>query len=120
MDVYESINAPKRTCFHCLCFMVRVIGTHTAQGDEIDIEIKHNLCNPDGTPRRFRSREELKRAEQASGMVNYVVHMPTPGSDKSKHTTSWMTGPPKGHDPRPTAMLTPEEQVKRHEEWLQL
>lgn len=59
-------------------------------GDEIDIEIKHGLCHADGTPRRFRSREELKRAEQASGYMNYVEHKGTKGGDKSPHTSRWI------------------------------
>ena len=120
VDVYEPITAPKHSCTHCFCFLERVMGCRTAVGDEIDIEIKHGLCLPDGTPRRFRSRAELRRAERTAGMTNYVVHRPPPGTDKSKHTTSWITGPPPGVDPRPFALLSPEEQRKRHEEWLKL
>lgn len=44
-------------------------------GDEIDIEIRHGICNADGTPRRFRSRTELKKAERAAG---YCVLGDTP------------------------------------------
>lgn len=58
-------------------------------GDEIDITIKNGLCHADGTPRRFRSRAELRRAETAAGMTNYVVHRGSQGGDKSKHTTRW-------------------------------
>ena len=34
-------------------------------GDEIDRTLEHGLCYPDGTPRRYRSRQELQRAERA-------------------------------------------------------
>ena len=36
-------------------------------GDEIDVTIKHGPCNPDGTPRRYTSRAELKRESEALG-----------------------------------------------------
>jgi hypothetical protein len=59
-------------------------------GDEIDVSIKHGLCHPDGSPRRFTSRAELKREEKRRGMENHVVHIGSKGSDKSKHTTRWV------------------------------
>jgi hypothetical protein len=37
-------------------------------GDEIDVVHEHGVCHADNTPRRFRSRQELKRAEQAAGV----------------------------------------------------
>jgi hypothetical protein len=40
----------------------------TVRGDEIDVVIEHGLCHADGTPRRFRSRQELRAAEQAAGL----------------------------------------------------
>lgn len=64
--------------------------TSGAHGDEIDVFIKHGLCHPDGTPRRFRSKSELKRVEAQSGMTNYVRHIGTKGGDRSKHTTRWI------------------------------
>lgn len=36
-------------------------------GDEIDVTIAHGVCNPDGTPRRYRSRRELRDTEIATG-----------------------------------------------------
>jgi hypothetical protein len=35
------------------------------------------------------SRSELKRELKARGLVEFVRHVPVPGSDKSPHTTSW-------------------------------
>jgi hypothetical protein len=58
-------------------------------GDEIDITIKHGLCHPDGTPRRFRSRAELERAKKKAGWESYVRHVPPEGTDKSKFTSKW-------------------------------
>lgn len=59
-------------------------------GDEIDITVKHGLCHEDGTPRRFRSRQEWLRAQKEKGMVNFVRHVPPPGTDKSKYTVRWI------------------------------
>ncbi len=56
-------------------------------GDEIDVTITNGVCHPDGTPRRFRSRSELRLAEKMAGVVPYVRHIGEPGSDKSKFTT---------------------------------
>jgi len=58
----------------CACggAQVRVSDTanraHSVIGDEIDRTLEHGLCYEDGTPRRFTSRTELKRAEAASGL----------------------------------------------------
>ena len=35
------------------------------------------------------SRSELKRELKARGLVEFVRHVPVPGSDKSPHTTAW-------------------------------
>lgn len=60
--------------------------------DEIPggIEIRHGLCNEDGTPRKYYSRSEIKREEYKRGMHNHVEHIPMRGSDKSPHTTRWI------------------------------
>lgn len=44
-------------------------------GDEIDIEIRHGLCNEDGTPKRYTSLSELKRDAYEKG---FSVHGDTP------------------------------------------
>lgn len=55
------------------------------------IEIKHGICNEDGSPRRYYSKSEMARAAKAKGLVNMVEHVvdPKSGSDKSPHTTKW-------------------------------
>lgn len=35
------------------------------------------------------SRSHLQRELKARGLVEFVRHVPVPGSDKSPHTTSW-------------------------------
>ena len=45
-------------------------------GDElINYEAKHAVCYPDGTPRRFHSKTELKQALNEAG---YNIHGDTP------------------------------------------
>ena len=85
LDVYESFDVPVRVCT-CGGTTQRKLmtGKRAVVGDEIDVEIKNGLCWPDGTPRRFRSRAELKRVEQASSLINYVEHI-----DGSKTTSRW-------------------------------
>lgn len=67
-------------------------GRFSVIGDEIPggVEIKHGLCNPDGSPRRFDSKSAIAKAAREAGMTNYVTHNPPPGTDKSKHTTRWI------------------------------
>lgn len=112
LDTYEATNAPKVSCpqrtsyeyyndedgtpitgsMACGGTLERTWLGKAASviGDEIDVEIKHGLCWPDGTPRRFRSRSELKRVERQSGWSNHVVHIGERGSDKSPHTSRWV------------------------------
>jgi hypothetical protein len=66
------------------------------------LEIKNALCNPDGTPRRFDSHSDIKRAAAEAGWTNVVEHIPMRGSDKSPHTTRWV-GLPQGLDPKAEA-----------------
>lgn len=96
LDVLMEQDRTTRPCDRegCAGTMVRVWlpNTHgaTVIGDEIDVTIKNGLCNEDGTPRRFRSRTELRAAERERGLSNHVVHIGTKGGDKSKHTTRWI------------------------------
>lgn len=61
--------------------------------DEIPggIEIRHGLCNEDGSPRRYYSKSEIAKEAAKRGLVNRVEHTvdPKSGSDKNKHTTRW-------------------------------
>jgi hypothetical protein len=37
-------------------------------GDEIDIQVRHGLCHEDGSPRRFTSMQELRKAAYDKGL----------------------------------------------------
>jgi len=89
VDVYEN-SVRKVTNCECGGQLENLYRPNHVIGDEIDVEIKHALCNADGTPRRFRSRQELNRAAKAAGYTNYVEHLGTKGGDKSKHTQRWV------------------------------
>jgi hypothetical protein len=69
-------------------------GANSVTADDIPggIEIRHGLCNSDGTPRRYYSKSEIDREAKKRGLVNRVEHIPVPGSgsDRSKHTSRWV------------------------------
>ena len=69
------------------------------------------------TTQTFYSRSERRAAMKKHGYQEMIRHAGEVGSDKSKHTISWMSGPPAGHDPRQFAHLSPEEQEARRIEW---
>lgn len=60
--------------------------------DEIPggIYIRHGLCNPDGSPRKYYSKSEIAAEAQRRGLVNIVEHVGDKGSDKNKHTSRWV------------------------------
>lgn len=60
-------------------------------GDDIPggIEIRHGLCNADGTPRRYYSYSEIRKEAERRGLTQIVRHTTGPDSDKNKHTTKW-------------------------------
>lgn len=60
--------------------------------DEIPggMEIRHGLCNEDGSPRRYYSHSEIKAEMKKRDLINWVEHAPPPGTDKSKHTSRWV------------------------------
>jgi len=98
LEVLEPINTPN---WHCQCGGVvkRVIlgGTalnprkpHGVIGDECDVWVQHGLCNADGSPQHFTSRQEMSREAARRGLTNYVTHQPGKGTDKSKHTVRWI------------------------------
>lgn len=92
IDVWERVEPTVRA--HCECGGVweRAMLTKASavSGDEIHVEIKHGLCNPDGSAKLYTSKAELKRAEKAKGLTNYVVHRGSKGGDRSKHTSRWV------------------------------
>lgn len=63
-------------------------GSMTIVGDDIPggVEIKHGLCNEDGTPRRYYSKSEIAAEAKRRGYRNQVEHVTAPGTDKNQHT----------------------------------
>jgi len=72
-------------------------GSSNVIGDDIPggIEIKHGICNPDGSPKRYYSKSEIAKAAAAKGYANIVTHVTDPksGSDKSPYTVRWVSPP---------------------------
>jgi hypothetical protein len=66
--------------------------TAFVHGDDIPggLEIRHGLCNADGSPRKYYSKTEIAREAKKRGLTNHVTHVPDKGSDKNKHTTRWV------------------------------
>ncbi len=65
---------------------------------------------------KFYSKSDIAKAAKKAGLQPFVRHVGEKGSDRSRHTTSWDSGPPPGYDPRPMCMLTPDEQRARRKE----
>lgn len=57
------------------------------------IEIRHGICNEDGSPRRYYSHTDMKKEAAKRGLRNRVEHVTVPGSDKSPYTTKWTSTP---------------------------
>ncbi len=91
---YSSVdnrNLPCETCSEPIEIIFKA--SAGVIGDEIPggVEIRHGLCNEDGTPRRYYSHSEIKAEAARRGLVNMVRHVPdNRNSDKSKHTTKWV------------------------------
>jgi len=92
-DLYEPVEAPEVPCEQCGAPTKRVwLGK--APGVKADsipggIYIENAICNEDGTPKRYDSWTDVKKAADAKGVVNRVVHTPPPGTDKSDKTSRW-------------------------------
>lgn len=92
IDYLERDGTPPRplecpTCHHQTLDRALLGGvTAAVHGDEIDIWVKHGICNDDGSPRHYRSRAEMRRVTVEKNLVNKVEHIPPRGGDKSKHT----------------------------------
>lgn len=112
LDTYEATNAPKVSCpqrtsyeyyndengspitgsMACGGTLERTWLGKTASviGDECDVVVRHGICWPDGTPRHYRFKSEMKAEAKRLGLVNHVEHIPSRGSDKSPHTSRWV------------------------------
>ena len=61
--------------------------------DECDVWVKNGLCNEDGTPRRYTHKSEMALEAKRRGYHNHVEHIGLQGTDKSPHTTRWVSSP---------------------------
>lgn len=48
------------------------MGAGSVVSDEIDVVVHNAICNPDGTPKRYTSKTEMRAAAAAGGWVNHV------------------------------------------------
>ena len=50
-------------------------GTGAVDQDSIEggVMIAHGICNPDGSPKRYDSKSEIRKALKAAGLENHVV-----------------------------------------------
>ena len=94
IDVWEPIGSTViHRCDHDLTMRRAWVSKPPAViGDDIPggVEIKHGLCNRDGTPHRYYSKSEMAKEAKKRGLENYVVHQPEKGSDRSKNTQRWV------------------------------
>lgn len=94
MDCLEPVEAPAVACNACGAPTERVWMQHASAviGDDIPggVLIEHGICNPDGTPRKYYSKSEMRREAVRRGYENHVVHIGERGSDKSPHTSRWI------------------------------
>jgi hypothetical protein len=95
LDLYEKINTEDPICKECGKVLKRALlpgRTANVIPDEIPggIEIRHGLCNPDGSPKRYYSKSEIAAEAKRRGLTNIVEHRTPPGSDKAPHTVRWI------------------------------
>lgn len=64
--------------------------SYNAVGDECDVWVRHGICNEDGTPRHYTSKEAMRKEAIRQNVTNMVRHVGEQGSDKAKHTTRWV------------------------------
>src|SRR5687767_11285603 len=76
-------------CTTCGTRLTRVFKT-TAPVHGDDIPGGMTVENMGPRPMTFYSKTAWNKAMRERGLINRVQHTPTPGSDKSPHTTRWV------------------------------
>lgn len=64
-------------------------------GDEVDIYVRHGICDENGNPKRFRSKSELRRAAFESG---WTISGETPKSNPRLNEQKWKEAEAKGRN----------------------
>jgi hypothetical protein len=95
LDLYEPISKIEAVCAICGKPAPRVWLAKSSPGvipDEIPggVWIRHGICNPDGSPRKYYSRSEMAAEAKRRGVINLVEHVTQQGTDKSPHTSRWV------------------------------
>ena len=92
LDCWEpmTFEAPLCSCGKATARVWIQGSSSSVIGDECDVQMKHGLCNPDGSPKRYTSKADMARDAKKAGLTNYVVHKGTKGGDKSSHTSRWI------------------------------
>jgi hypothetical protein len=89
IDCWEPISAPDVACLECGERTERVMLSKASSVSQDSIEggvwIRHGLCWPDGSPRRFDSKSEIAREAKARGLVQSPRHV-----DGDKHLSRWI------------------------------
>ena len=92
IDCWEPITFSAAPCIVCGGQTERLWLHNKVSGvisDECDVWAKNGICNPDGTPRHYRFKSEMKAEAKRRGLSEHVEHLGSQGSDKSPHTTRW-------------------------------
>lgn len=79
VDCLEPITAPEVPCPECGKATVRTWlpdrgdGGGGVIGDDIPggMWVRHGICNPDGSPRKYYSKSEMAREAAKRGLVNH-------------------------------------------------
>jgi hypothetical protein len=95
IDVLAPITAAERACTACRPGLMRRVilpgRAHAVIGDEIDVTIRHGLCDEvTGEPVRYRSREAIRKEAARRGLTNAVEHIGAKGHDTNRATTRWI------------------------------
>lgn len=94
IDCWEPITSPVVVCPECAANTTRVWLTKASAviGDDIPggYWVRHGICNPDGTPRKYYTKSEMKKEAERRGLVNRVEHVSPQDTDKARHTTRWI------------------------------
>jgi hypothetical protein len=108
----DGVIAPCDACGGKLERIIKHGVANAVRPDEIPggVWMKHAICNPDGTPKRYDRWSDVRKAAKEAGYENHVEHLTDPksGSDKAKWTTRWVGVP---------QSLTPEDEAERIRAW---
>src|SRR5258708_7928516 len=83
IDITHSVSEAHPSCPICGAATATLWRSSPAvAGDEIDIQVRHGLCHEDGSPRRFRSKTELREAASQAGL-SILGETPKPNAERS-------------------------------------